>query len=54
MLQCYDGAISEWRFFRVKDDVDDGASRPVCDIQVGRNIACHHDLHPDRQLDDFW
>ncbi|KAF9647768.1 hypothetical protein BDM02DRAFT_3116477 [Thelephora ganbajun] len=54
MFQCDDGAIPEWRFLRVENGVDIGAPCPVCDIQVGHNVTCHHDLHPNRQFDGFW
>ena len=53
MLQCDNGAIPERGLIRVEDDINDGSSHPIRDIQVGRNVARDHDLHPNRQLDGF-
>ena len=53
MLQCNDGGIPEQGFFRAENDVNNDTSCPIFDIQVSRNVICHHDLHPDRQFDGF-
>ena len=45
--------IPEWRLFGVEDYINNSASCPIRDIQVGRNVTCDRDLHPNRQPDDF-
>ena len=46
-----DALVQQWRLFRVGNDFDNDASRPVRDIQVCCDIVRHHDLYPDNELD---
>ena len=38
----------------VENDVDYDTSCPIRDIEVCHDVTCHHDLHPDRELNCLW
>ncbi|CAK5274003.1 unnamed protein product, partial [Mycena citricolor] len=49
--QVYHRLLTDGRFVGIQYNLLDCSSCPVCEVQIGLYIACHHQFHADRQFD---